>query len=38
MCRVIPAGYDRAAVLERLAQVLDPELTSRSLIWALCAH
>ena len=33
-----PAGYDGTAVLERLAQVLDPELGESILDLGLCAH
>jgi hypothetical protein len=32
-----PAGYDGTAVLERLAQVLDPELDESILRFGLCA-
>jgi hypothetical protein len=32
----LPAGYDGTAILERLAQVLDPELDESILDLALC--
>jgi hypothetical protein len=33
-----PAGYDGSAILERLAQVLDPELDESILDLVLCAR